>query len=105
MSTGPVCHINDSCAAGNILRSSRRLEFLAVLVLLVLYVPIYYFTNSRSFEDILAQPPPQGASITYEVEARRFLEALCTYHRKKALLRSISLMELKRGAFLKTFVP
>ena len=32
---GLVCHIGDSSAAGNELRSSRMLEFLAVLDLLV----------------------------------------------------------------------
>ena len=32
---GLVCHIGDSSVAGNQLRSSRRLDFLAVLVLLV----------------------------------------------------------------------
>ena len=35
---GLVCHIGDSSVAGNQLRSSRMLEFLAVLVLLVPYI-------------------------------------------------------------------
>ena len=50
-------HIANSSVAGNKLRSSRMLEFLAVLVLLV---PC---TTSWSFQDILAQPPPQGACL------------------------------------------
>ena len=53
---GLVWHISNSSVAGNRLRSSRMLEFLAVLVLLV---PC---TTSWSFQDILAQPPPYGAS-------------------------------------------
>ena len=40
---GLVCHLGDSGVAGNQLRCSRWLDFLAVLVLLV-SVLIYYFT-------------------------------------------------------------
>ena len=49
-----VWHIANSSVAINQLFSSR---FLAVLVLLV---PC---TASRSFQEVLAQPPPQGTSI------------------------------------------
>ena len=57
---GLVCHIGDSSVAGNKLRSSRWLEFPAVLVLLVPCTN--QSTISRFLKDILACPPPQGAS-------------------------------------------
>ena len=59
-----ICHIGDSSAAGNKLRSSRMLEFLAVLVLLVPCTFLFFMYQSaisRSFRDILAQPPSQAA--------------------------------------------
>ena len=36
---GLVCHIGDSSEVGNLLRSSRMLGFLVVLVILVFLVP------------------------------------------------------------------
>ena len=41
---GLVCHIGDSSVTGSKLRSSRRLEFLAVPLSSLSYVPIYYFS-------------------------------------------------------------
>ena len=46
---GLVCHIADSSVAGNQLRSSRMLEFLAVLVLLVLCANLVFFSPFRIF--------------------------------------------------------
>ena len=53
---GLVGHIDDSGVAGNQLRSSRRPDFLAVLVLSLPHVPIYYFSVlSGYFGDIVIQ--------------------------------------------------
>ena len=57
---GLVCHIGESGVAGNKLRSSCMPDFLAALVLLP-PCPRYQ-SVSWSFQDILAQSPPQGAS-------------------------------------------
>ena len=46
---GLVCHIGDSSVAGNQLRSSRMLEFLAVLVLLVPCTNLLFFGPLRFF--------------------------------------------------------
>ena len=51
---GLVCHIGDSSAVGNQFRSSRMLEFLVVLVLLVPY------TNQISDLGLCNQLPAYG---------------------------------------------
>ena len=52
-----VCHIGDSSVVGNQLRSSRMLEFLVVLVLLVLLVP---YTNQILDSGLCNQFPAYG---------------------------------------------
>ena len=64
---GLVCHIGDSGVAGNQLRCSRMLEFLAVLILLVPCTNLLFLGPSRIFGAATpSKKPPAGvAAPTY----------------------------------------